>query len=460
MRLISPPPPVIAAACLTACSLFTTPLDPVAFANAAEPPSAEAQLNLRKGYQAAGEGLLQNADALLSQSLSTWKQTKQPPDEISAIYKARATVREQQGRLADALADTDEAVTLILAPGATPDPAEIQRTYVLRARVNTALQRWAAAEADLTAAISRLDQLDAIEATNPFIFRQRSSARSHLGDYAGAAADAQTAVVEFGDLGDKVRRLLAMADLALALYGDEKSVPDAVGQMQYVQKAVWKKSPSTNNPDDIPLLQELARKEAELHLAYAAHLYGAEGDRPRAVAQWETGCIRLEAFVQDALQREDEERALRAAEGNSGPGASPLRASSVAGSPWNNDGGLAASIVGLDKDSPYITQRPGQSYFWYKVGEGATEVRDRGTSLATIDPSLSCAKFRERAWLRDNRPEWPPELVANAQKYAEAVPQGPIVVPPKRKSGDMDRAQCTLLLGSGSRGIGDAVPCF
>jgi tetratricopeptide (TPR) repeat protein len=204
--------------------------------------------------------------------LSTWKKTKQPPDEISAIYKARATVREQQGRLADALADTDEAVTLILAPGATPDPAEIQRTYVLRARVNTALQRWAAAEADLTAAISRLDQLDAIEATNPFIFRQRSSARSHLGDYAGAAADAQTAVVEFGDLGDKVRRLLAMADLALALYGDEKSVPDAVGQMQYVQKAVGKKSPSTNNPDDIPLLQELARKEAELHLAYAAHL--------------------------------------------------------------------------------------------------------------------------------------------------------------------------------------------
>ena len=38
-----------------------------------------------------------------------------------------------------------------------------------------------------------------------------------------------------------------------------------------------KNSPATNNPDDIGTLQALARREAELHLAYGAHLYGAEG---------------------------------------------------------------------------------------------------------------------------------------------------------------------------------------
>ena len=40
------------------------------------------------------------------------------------------------------------------------------------------LARWAPAERDLTAAIARLDELDAIEATNPYLFDARSAARS------------------------------------------------------------------------------------------------------------------------------------------------------------------------------------------------------------------------------------------------------------------------------------------
>ena len=86
----------------------------------------------------------------------------------------------------------------------------------------------------------------------------------------GAAEDAQRAELEFKLIGDKVRRILAAADAALALYGDGDEAA-AVDKMRYVFKN--KGVPASNNPDDIGLLQELSRKDAELHLAYAGHLY-------------------------------------------------------------------------------------------------------------------------------------------------------------------------------------------
>ena len=39
--------------------------------------------------------------------------------------------------------------------------------------------------------------------------------------------------------------------------------------------------PATNNPDDIGLLQALSRKDAELHLAYAGHLFAGGKPKPR-----------------------------------------------------------------------------------------------------------------------------------------------------------------------------------
>ena len=92
----------------------------------------------------------------------------------------------------------------------------------------------------------------------------------------------------------------------------------------------------------------------------------------------------------------------------------------------------------------------------YKSGEGATERRNPGVPLATVDASLSCAKYRKADWLKANRPEWPPSLVENAVKYAADVPQGAIVVPPK--GAGLDRSQCSVLLSK--PGVGDAVPCF
>jgi len=424
----------------------------------AQPPTADALLTLRKGYQAASDGLLPSADSLLSKSIEEWKKTAQPPDEVSALLKVRGTVRQQQGREVDALADLDEAITLLASPSAKPDPAELQRTYLQRARLNSVLQRWVDADADYSSAIARLDQLDAIESTNPYLYFERSGVRSRLGRFAEAADDALAAQVEFKDIGDKLRSLLASSDAALAMYG-AGDIDEALKRMQAVFTSYGSRSPATNNPDDIGTLQALARREAEMHLAYGAHLYGSEGRSVEGQKQWETGCIRLEAFVTDALQRQASETALRdieakQAEASGKEVAGTLRASSVAGSVFNTP--AIARLNGMDPESPFVTQRPGSGYIWYKNGEGATERRNPGVPLATVDASLSCAKYRKADWLKVNRPEWPPSLVENAVKYAADVPQGAIVVPPK--GAGLDRSQCSVLLSK--PGVGDAVPCF
>ena len=400
-------------------------------------PSVEAQANLRRAFTAQREGLLAPAEVAFSDAIKEWSRSGAPADELAAIYKQRGIVRQQQGKLQDAREDLSSSLELATARGAAPDPAEIQRTFVLRARVEEGLSEWRAAERDLTAAIERLDDLDAIEATNPFLFAERGNARSRLGNYVSASEDALRAEADFKAIGDRIRRLLSASDAALALYG-AGDYPGAVERMRFEFKN--KGMPATNNPDDIPLLQELSRKDAELHLAYAGHLFAAEGKVQQAATQWESGCIRLEAYVQDGEERLKEEAALLQEEQRramSSAQSATLRASSVRGNVMNSD--FVAILNGLDPQSPYVNQRPQRSYFWYKVGEGDIERRDSGNALAQIDPSLSCAKFRDKDWLVSNRPEWPPQLVENVRKYAEAVPQQPIVMP--RKGGPPSRGE-------------------
>ena len=451
-----PTPSSIAAAAGSAIIFSTASHSPTL---AVEPPSTEALTTLRKAYQAATDGLLTNADTLLTKSVAEWKRTAQPADELAALYKVRGTVRQEQGRTTDAVGDLDEALALLTSPSsAKPVPSEVQRTYLLRARLNAALQRWKEAEVDFSAAIARLDELDAIEATNPYLYSERSIVRSHLGDWAGAADDALTASVEFKDIGDKLRSLLASSDASLALYG-AGDIDEALSRMRSTFTSYGAKSPTSNNPDDIGTLQALARREAEMHLAYAAHVYGADGLRDEAQQQWLTGCIRLESFVTDAEQRQAAEASLRAqeamqAEATGKEVAGTLRASSVAGS-FSNTAAIAM-LNGLDPKSPFVTQRPQSGFAWYSYGEGASARRNPGVPLATVEPGLSCAKYRQADWLRANRPEWPPALVANVEKFAAAVPQGPILVP--KKGSGLDRTQCSVLLSK--PGLGDAVPCF
>mgnify|MGYP006145400181 CR=1 FL=1 len=199
---------------------------------------------------------------------------------------------------------------------------------------------------------------------------------------------------------------------------------------------------------------------SSLVAADASHLYGTTGQVAEAQQQWEKGCVRLESFVRDALEREENELQLRDAESKQALAsgkevAGTLKAASVATNPFNS--AALARLNGMDPESPFVTQRPGTGYVWYKLdGEAGSARRNPGTQLASVDAGLSCARFRKEEWIRANRPEWPPNLVDNANKYAAGVAQGPVVIPPK--GSQFDKSQCSVLLSR--PGLGDAVPCF
>ena len=59
-------------------------------------PSAEAQADLKKGFTASAQGFLGTADQLLTKSIDEWRRTEQPPDELAALYKTRATIRQRR----------------------------------------------------------------------------------------------------------------------------------------------------------------------------------------------------------------------------------------------------------------------------------------------------------------------------------------------------------------------------
>ena len=206
-----------AIACVAALSLSCSPLQ-LAPAAAAAPPSAESQSALQKAFQSAQAGSYASADTQLGKLILEWEKTGQPDDETAALYKTRGVCRQSLGQLPAAREDLSQALRLSMTPGSKPDPAEVQRTYQLRARVNQKLGNSREQAEDLTAAITRLDQLDAIEATNPQLFKDRAEARMRTKEWAGAAEDAERAQIEFKQLGDKIRALVSAADGALALY--------------------------------------------------------------------------------------------------------------------------------------------------------------------------------------------------------------------------------------------------
>jgi len=441
MRLPEPVASRLAGALAAAAMTAMAPL-PMHSALAAAPPSAEAQATLKKAFTAAQAGL-SSADGLLSASISTWESTSQPDEEIATLFKTRGGLRYDEGSLPAARDDLSKALKLMQVPDSKSSAAEVQRTYQLRARVNGALGNRREQVDDLSAAIARLDELDMIEATNPFVYAERAKARMAVGEFRGAADDAETAEVLFKDTGDKIRRTLAAADGAIASYG-AGDVATGVEKMRYVFKA--KRLLSTNNPDDIALLQELSKKDAELHIAYSAHLYatrGAERDAMQRVVmaaqQWESGCVRLATYVVDGTQRFEEEQRLRAREAAGAEAGKnlDLRAASVSTPLGIGDqlGDLSARFNGLDPANPYVTQRAGRSYFWYKTGEGEIERRDAGNPLLSREDDvaigLSCAAFRDPAWVAKYRPEWPKNLADELKLFAAEVQQPEYPLPPK-----------------------------
>ena len=240
-----------------------------------------------------------DAVARLDQAISTWKSEKLPDDELAGLYRLRADARNRLGAPDKAEADLSEVVRLLRGPGAAAaDPAELPRALLFRARLEFARGAWASAREDASAALALDENLENLEQKNPFTYELLGRAALRDGDYAAAAAAFGSAEKAHDRVGDAIRARNAGADRALALLG----AGDAAGSTETRRIFAQKSNPRTNNPDDIPLLQELSRKDAELHLALGAKL-AAKGDGKDATALWETGCVRLRTYVDDATAR-------------------------------------------------------------------------------------------------------------------------------------------------------------
>lgn len=454
---------------------------------------------LTRAFTAIEEGEYDVAESLLTSCIGTWERTKQPVDEVAVLYAKRAGVRdtlllqgsstkrqqqEDTGLRSKVLPDYNEAVRLLLIDDALPyneppvgareaekkdsdeddddttttitatttttidsggggilsggpqaDPAALPRALLARADVHRRLNDWQSVDADLSAVDRFSGRLPPIQQTNPYLYEARAQARARLGRWEDAAEDALAAESEFQTIGDRIRKTISAGDAALFLYGSGDS-KGSVAKMVQVFKE--KGQPTTNNPDDIPLLQELSRTDAELHLAYAADLY-ANGQKTRASAQWESGCIRIEAFVQDGLARQADEERKNFEDGELPPDQpgndnqavldslkKPITLDSLA----ETSKKLNALSVGLAADSPYVTQRPGRQYYYYKLGDGK-ERRTEAVKLQRVDEKLSCNRFREEEWVTANRPNWPPLLKESLATYVSEVPASPIKMPAK-----------------------------
>ena len=313
---------------------------------AAEPSPTALQIV----QQALESSSAQKPDAVskLDKAINTWKGEKLPDDELAGLYRLRADARNRLGALDKAEADLTEVVRLLRGPGATAaDPAELPRALLFRARLAFARGAWSAAREDAAAALALDDNLENLEQKNPFTYELLGRAALRDGDYAAAAAAFGDAEKAHDRVGDAIRARNAEADRALALLGAGGEAGSAETRRLFAQKS----NPRTNNPDDIPLLQDLSRKDAELHLALAAKL-ASKGKAVDASALWETGCIRLKTYVDDATARIV---------------ADDAKTDNLAKDPAAAARGLAAFSVGLDPKNPYVTQQTNTRYLWYEL---------------------------------------------------------------------------------------------
>ena len=119
-------------------------------------------------------------------------------------------------------------------------------------------------------------------------------------------------------------------------------------------------------------------KDAELHLALGAKL-AAKGDGKDANALWETGCVRLRTYVDDATARivaDDVRGSARikffALLATPAPTSDWLicaqaKTDNLSKDPAAAARGLAAFSVGMDPKNPYVTQQTNTRYLWYEL---------------------------------------------------------------------------------------------
>ena len=123
---------------------------------------------------------------------------------------------------------------------------------LFRARLEFARGAWASAREDAAAALALDDNLENLEQKNPFTYELLGRAALRDGDFAAAAAAYGDAERAHDRVGDAIRARNAGADRALALLG----AGDEAGSTETRRIFAQKSNPRTNNPDDIPLLQE------------------------------------------------------------------------------------------------------------------------------------------------------------------------------------------------------------
>lgn len=225
------------------------------------------------------------------------------------------------------------------------------------------------------------------------------------GDWSGAADDYLTAETRFKLIGDKIRRTLAAADASIAMMGSGKQEM-ALEKMAQVGKQA-RFDVASNDPENVPRLQEIARKEAELHLVRAGVAW-QEGKSEMAAANWARGCVRLEGYVMDAANRE----ALRMNKQDE----AERRALTGPNSKDKAEEMLAA-LMGMESDSNYVIDRESDKPLWNQFVPGkATSFDPKEALPERLEDFVACRPFYDAAWVQKNR-LWPPPVQEGVRKF-------------------------------------------
>jgi hypothetical protein len=225
------------------------------------------------------------------------------------------------------------------------------------------------------------------------------------GDWSNAAQDYLTAELKFKLIGDKIRRTLAAADASIAMMGSGNKGA-ALEKMAQVGKQA-RFDVASNDPENVPRLQEIARKEAELHLVRAGVAW-KEGKSAEAAANWARGCIRLEGYVMDAANRE----ALRINKQDD----AERRALTGPNSRDRAEEALAA-LMGMEAQSNYVKDRESDKPLWNQFVPGKATSFDPKEALPDrLDDFVACRSFYDADWVQKNR-LWPPQLQEGVKTF-------------------------------------------
>jgi tetratricopeptide (TPR) repeat protein len=350
-------------------------------------------------------GLLQNgkysaAEAILTRSLELFQETNQPSMEIATILKDRGIAR-QYSNPRGSLEDLAAAAKIYTQMSSEDQPvSDIVGVKLLRGQVNQRLSLLDAAEEDFSTALS-------LDEENPFLWSARGDNRMRRADWSGAAEDYLMAEAQFKLIGDKIRRTLAAADASIAMYGAGDKAA-ALEKMAQVGKQA-RNDVASNDPENIPRLQEIARKEAELHLVRAG-LAWTEGKTTKAAEDWARGCIRLEGYAMDAANRNAQRM---------GKEADAARRALTGPSTRDQAEDVLASFLGMQPDSNYVKDRESDKPLWNQFVPGkATDFDPKAALPQHLEEFVGCKPFYDSEWVQKNR-LWPPEIQSGVKVFVE-----------------------------------------